>query len=117
MERYNGGNHYLVIRDHDHNKIPVYRRGNILVIRQGQLEFTRAQWNTLKPTVCPDTGKILSVKSGTMELFDAAKITHKQHQRQLDPMQPAVSLLLNEITWNGGIQKSWGIESVVHKVR
>jgi hypothetical protein len=84
-----GVNNHLVIRDHDNKNIPVYR-GDIVVIHQGELEFTAAEWKTLVPTVCPDTGKIISVKSGTTELFSANKLIHLQHQRQLDPMQPAV---------------------------
>ena len=74
---------HLVLRAHDSNNIPVMR-GDIIPVLPGALERTAAEWKSLEPTI-DDNGKIISVKSGTRELFSVERAVHQFQQRQLQP--------------------------------
>jgi hypothetical protein len=74
---------HLVLRAHDSNNIPGMR-GDIIPVVPGTLERTAAEWNSLEQTI-GDNGNIISVKSGTTELFSVARAVPQFQQRQLQP--------------------------------
>ena len=106
----------LVLEADNKHHIPVMR-GGLTGIPQGHIKHTAADWQSFVPEV-NDNGDLVSLKSGTRELFTLASVVRNQQQRQLDPTDPAALTDAQRIHWKnltGNIPKQGAKEDGVEE--